>query len=245
MSNRDWNERRHKEHLASVGRRVGYLFHQVRSPVVTMGLLARSLRRRETLSDAGRKQADQIVEHGCQIESMLNACLDYLRPTRDGGERVNVANLVDWVHEQVAPQADEAKVALEVDLAGDLPVLFGHRRLLREALLNVVHNAVEAAAEDGSAVTVHARSTGKHLVLEVSDDGGGMPPDVAAEACEPFMTTKPRGTGLGLALTRKVVEGHGGRVDIHSTSGEGTSVKLFLPIGGCGRGRGDSSEGAS
>ena len=229
MAKRDL-DRRQLERQASVGRYVGYLFHQVRSPVVTIGLLARSVRRQAKLTGAEREKIDQIIEHVSKIETMLTGCLDYLRPAREGAERVNVANLVRWVGEAMKPQAEEAKVTLEADLADGLPVLLGHRRLLREALLNVVHNAVEAAAASGGTVTLRARASGRYLILAVTDTGNGMPPELVQEAFEPFVTTKKRGTGLGLPLTRKVVEDHGGRVSIESAPGEGTRVTVRLPL---------------
>lgn len=221
-------DRKHQERQASVGRHVGYLLHQVRSPIVTIGLLARSLLRRAKLRDADREKVDQIIAHVAKVERMLNASLDYLRPPRAGAERVSVVNLVGWVRSQIEPQAKEAQVAVEVSLAEDLPVLLGHRQLLREAFLNVALNAVEAAAETTGTVTLRARVTAKSVVLEVVDTGKGMSDETIAEAFEPFVTHKENGTGLGLPLARKIVGCHGGRIAIHSQE-RGTQVALYLP----------------
>ncbi|MFW6163326.1 MAG: sensor histidine kinase [Planctomycetota bacterium] len=237
MGKREADEAREQDRLASIGRHVGYLLHQVRSPVVTMGLLARSVRRRAELEDAQREKIDQIIDQASKVEEMLNHCLDYLRPTQAGAERVNVPNLVEWVSDELGPEADQAQVTLELDLCEGLPVIFGHRRMLREALLNVVRNAVEAASDSEGHVTVKARAEGDQLILEVEDDGGGVPREVVEEAFEPFVTTKDSGTGLGLALARKVVEGHRGAIDIESEEAQGTRVRMQLPIEGRGRGR--------
>jgi signal transduction histidine kinase len=236
---------RDQQHLASIGRHVGYLLHQVRSPVVTIGLLARSLRRRAQLDESEREKVEKIIDQASKVEEMLGDCLNYLRPTQAGAERVNVPNLIEWVSDAVRPDAEQAEVTLEVDLCRGLPVLFGHRRMLREALLNVVRNAVEAASGHEGRVTVTARAEGGHLVLEVEDDGDGIPPEVAEEAFEPFVTTKDRGTGLGLALARKVVESHDGAIDIETGKKQGTRVRMELPIEGRGRRHGRAREGRS
>lgn len=230
MADAHGRDRRHQERLASVGRHVGYLLHQVRSPIVTIGLLARSLRKRAKLTDGERQKVDQIIEQAAKVESMLQDCLDYLRPSAEGAERINVQNLVEWVNAAIQPQAEKANAGVGIDIAKSLPALVGHRQLLREALLNVAHNAVEAAEETTGVVTLSARATEKSVLLAVSDTGNGMAPEVARQALEPFVTTKKKGTGLGLALARKIVEAHHGRITIDSAPGKGTTVTIRLPI---------------
>jgi len=222
--------RRQQERLARVGEKIAYLLHQVRSPVVTIGLLARSLQKSAKLNEKERHRLDQIVEQATVMESMLQDTLGYLEPSRPGHARVNTANLIQWVITAVLPQAAKANVSVMPDAAKGVPAISGHRRLLRQALLNVVKNGIEACGKRHGAVVISARATEKSVVIEVIDTGEGMPPEAVEEAFAPFHSTKERGTGLGLPLTRKVVGDHSGRISINSEPGAGTKVAIRLPI---------------
>jgi signal transduction histidine kinase len=97
-------------------------------------------------------------------------------------------------------------------------------------VLNVVANAVQAMP-DGGRLTVRTRAEGDEAVLEIEDTGTGIPDEVRARIFEPFFTTKASGTGLGLAVVRRIVEGHGGTLEVRSRPGEGTVFGLRLPLG--------------
>jgi len=89
---------------------------------------------------------------------------------------------------------------------------------------------VEAAAQTQGTVTLKARATAKHVIVEVADTGNGMPPKLIREAFEPFVTTKERGTGLGLPLAKRIIESHRGRVRVRSVPKHGTCVTVWLPL---------------
>jgi signal transduction histidine kinase len=104
-------------------------------------------------------------------------------------------------------------------------------RLVRQAIVNVVANAVQAMPEGGR-VTVRTRRDGGEALLQIEDTGAGIPDEVRARIFEPFFTTKASGTGLGLAVVRRIVESHGGTVAVRSRPGEGTAFALRFPLGG-------------
>jgi len=223
-------DHRQQERLARLGKRTAYLLHQVRSPVVTIGLLGRSLQKNSKLTKKEQDKVDQIVGQAAALEAMLRDCLDYLGPSRAGRERISAVRLVEWLSAATLPQASNAKVTLIVDIRKNLPTFLGHRRLLRQALFNIVENAIEASRPRRGTVSVGVRHTTKNVVLEVIDTGSGMTPEATKEAFEPFYSRKERGIGLGLPFTKKVVQDHGGSVSIKSAPGEGTQVTIRLPV---------------
>jgi signal transduction histidine kinase len=229
MRQRTTTDRRHLHSLAQIGKNVGVLLHQARSPVVTIGLLARSIKRHASLSGASATRLDQIIEYTMELEDLLNVSLGFLKPSRAGSEAVNVANLVSWAAERCAPKASDADVRVEVDVGKAPRSVPGHRDSLRHALLNIVDNAVEACRKGRGTVIVRARGARKGLVIAVQDTGVGMTEDEAKKALEPFFTTRQHGTGLGLAFANKVVRDHGGRIQIKTERRKGTTVTVRLP----------------
>ena len=106
---------------------------------------------------------------------------------------------------------------------------YGNRDRLTQVLLNLVKNAIQAMP-DGGTVRITAGIDGKQAIIKVSDNGHGISQEDMSRIFEPFFTTKARGTGLGLALCRKIVEEHGGTITVQSVVGEGTSVSITIPI---------------
>jgi hypothetical protein len=133
----------------------------------------------------------------------------------------------------VEHKARDQGIALEVDVAGGLPLTAADPELLKTCLLNLVLNAFEAMPGGGRlslAARLERGEDAAAIALVVSDTGVGMPRESAASAFEPYFSTKEAGVGLGLSLVRRIVEGHGGRIALDSTPGQGTTVRVFLPV---------------
>jgi len=166
----------------------------------------------------------------------VKSLLDFARMQQIGKtERLDVSSLLREVARLTAPrwrdhpQAEGRSVSLRVEAA---PGLFveGSAAALREALTNLVFNAVDALP-NGGGITLAAREAGEQVAIEVQDTGVGMPPNVQAHALEAFFTTKgARGTGLGLAQVSTIMQQHGGTVLIDSAPGRGTTVRLLFPL---------------
>jgi signal transduction histidine kinase len=135
--------------------------------------------------------------------------------------------------EVVGPAAAQARVERVVEIAGDLPPVVADTGLLRQAFLNLCVNAVHAMAErGGGTLTARARAEGAEVVVEITDTGPGLEPEVARRIFEPFFTTKAEGTGLGLAIVRQAAEAHGGTVMVESEPGRGATFRIRLPAAG-------------
>ncbi len=125
----------------------------------------------------------------------------------------------------------ESGAEVSLDLDQPVPTVLGDAGALNQVFLNVLKNAGEAIEGQGGAIQVAASGEQAQVVVRIRDTGPGMEPDVKARLFEPFYSTKEagKGTGLGLSMSRRIVERHGGSVEIESESGEGTCVTIRLP----------------
>jgi signal transduction histidine kinase len=135
-----------------------------------------------------------------------------------------LAGLLDFL----APELASARISLRRELEQGLPPILADEGQLRAVFLNLLRNSREAMPGGGT-VTVRTRRAGAAIEAEVADTGGGIPPGDLTRVFEPFYSTKERGTGLGLAFTRQVVEEHGGTIRCDSAVGRGTTFVIRLP----------------
>jgi signal transduction histidine kinase len=199
--------------------------HEIRNPLGGMelftGLLSEEL--------AGRPEAAHVDRIRIELKTLsrvVDEFLDYARARPLQTEPCELDGLVAEVGMLVQPIAAERGITVEVSALGTCPA---DREKLRRALLNLARNAVEASP-DGAAVeiTAHADGGGR-AVIEILDRGPGFGPEAREKLFRPFFTTKARGTGLGLALAKKVADAHGGTLELLPREGGGTVARLALP----------------
>jgi signal transduction histidine kinase len=130
----------------------------------------------------------------------------------------------------MAAQAEEAHSALHLHLSPDDVELVAERDTLRRALINIIRNALQACTSGGEVTITVAAPSPSSRTIEVRDSGCGIPPEQLAQVLTPFYTTKEKGSGLGLALTHKILNQHGGRLELESAVGVGTTVRMILPF---------------
>ena len=130
----------------------------------------------------------------------------------------------------IEAQARDMDAAIEIDIPADAPVIQSDPYQLRQVLLNLVSNAIQAG-EKGQTVSISAAVTENNIIIEVADRGAGIPPENLQKVFEPFFTTKApdKGTGLGLFVSRNIVETLGGEIEVQSRVGEGSNFKVILP----------------
>jgi signal transduction histidine kinase len=142
-----------------------------------------------------------------------------------------IGELVGDVVAVVDHKARDQGIAIATEVEPDLPTLVADPELLKTCFLNLLINAVDAMPK-GGVVAVSIARDGDALVTTVTDTGQGMTAEEIRSAFEPYFSTKETGVGLGLALTRKIVEDHGGTVDLESVPERGTTARIRLPLGG-------------
>lgn len=225
------------EPLAALGRVTGMIAHELGTPLNTV-LGHSQLLNEEELTEGGRRRLKTIQE---QIQRMASIVQYYLTRTRGSQPARSPVNLNELVLETVTllkPVFEKHELQVRTALEESLPPLLVHRGSLQRVLINLLNNAVDAL-KDGGSVTIATRrvpgslETGEEgVVVEVSDTGQGISPEALPRVFDLFVTTKEagKGTGLGLAVCREIVKSHGGTIHISSKVGEGTCVRVFLPI---------------
>jgi two-component system, NtrC family, sensor kinase len=222
------------EQLATVGRMAAQVAHEVRNPLNALGLNAEMLGDElDHLPEPSRAEARELLgQLQGEIDRLADVTETYLslarlpRPELSPGD---LGELVDKVLTFVRDELAGAGVDVEMEVEPGLPQVPLDQRQMRQALLNLVRNAVEAQPGGGN-LGVRVRSTGDGVQLHVEDGGPGVEPEVAEALFDPFVSTKERGTGLGLAITRQIVEGHGGTIDYHSIPDGGAAFIVRLPL---------------
>jgi signal transduction histidine kinase len=198
--------------------------HEVRNPLGALDLFAGVLA--EEL--AGRPEAahvDRLRTELSALEKVVSEFLEYARVRTPVREDVDLAGVADEVADLCGPLASARLVSITAEGSG---TALGDREQLRRALLNLTRNAVEAAPA-ASEVVLSSRGDGRGAVLEVLDRGPGLTPEARANLFRPFFTTREKGTGLGLALAKKVAEAHGGTLALLDREGGGTVARVELP----------------
>ncbi len=209
--------------------------HEVRNPLGGMELFCGLLR--EDLEDEpddehNRQKLDKLAKVQRELnylEKVVSDFLDFARRMPTERERFSAAEFADEVAHLLVGEVDEAGCALEVHVDDELE-LTADREKLRRAAINLVRNAHQAC-DGGSTISLTVRRAGDdHRELVVRDDGPGIDQEKIDEILTPFYTTKEKGSGLGLALTRQIADQHGGTLQIDSEPGEGTEVRLRIPF---------------
>ncbi len=235
------------ERLAAIGRMAAHVTHEVRNPLSSIGLNAEMLADEVALhGDAGRESLRLVRAIQREIDRLTGVTEEYLRMARLPQPRLEREPLGDLVTEAVSFAAEElraAGVALRVEVEPGLPSVLVDEAQLRQALLNLLRNAREAMEEarvDNPRLVVRVASRAHPtqaeragVAVSVCDAGPGLDPATAARVWEVFYTTKSRGTGLGLALTRELLTAHGGDVWAGRAApedGGGAEFVLWLPV---------------
>jgi two-component system sensor kinase len=223
--------------MAAVGTLVAGLSHELNNPLgVVLGYVEGLLR--QTPAGTPEHSALAAIERqALRCRKLVGTLLDFSRSKPGRRELLSPAALFASTTELVGGKARDRGIHLctEID-ANEEPGFVGSREEIESALLNVVANAVDATPSGGSVIVsarAYVRDEERGVLLSVRDTGAGIAADVLPRLFDPFFTTKPvgHGTGLGLALARRSVEAHGGRIEVESAPGAGTCVTIWLPRG--------------
>jgi signal transduction histidine kinase len=219
------------EKLATIGRLATALAHEIRNPLTAVKLNIQKIGQHPALNDLEREQVG-IAETGVQqVEKLVKDILSYARAPQLHKDTFDLDNLLEDAIRFVEEPVEEKRIELVRDYADLAPIeLDGDQ--LRSTFLNTLLNATEAVSHEGS---IHVRTrleelnTGAWALVTIEDNGAGIDESELQSIFDPFFTTKSLGTGLGLTNARKVVELHGGRIEVTSKPRLGTTVSIWLP----------------
>jgi signal transduction histidine kinase len=219
-----------KEQLAAIGEWSAMVAHEIRNPLTIISNAVATLRRKETTPEDRSTLLGILDEESRRLNGLMGDLLSYARPVSLELQPLAVREVMERALALVQPRP-----GLEVELIEPEPIgpVLADAKLLRQVFENLVTNAAQAMAhEDGTlTVTIQRGEEAGMLGVDVmvEDTGEGMDTAVRDRALLPFFTTRPSGTGLGLAIVARFVRAHGGKIELKSASGKGTSVRVFLP----------------
>ncbi len=221
------------EKLASIGEMAAAVAHGMRNPLASLRAVAQLASRHQN-SSSTRDHLGEIVEQVDRLDRRIAHLLSFSRPAPFRPQRESVPELVRGVMGGVAELLRERRVVPDVALPLHLPEVRVDPMQLEQALVEIISNAVDAMPEGGS-LRIGARAeeiavATPGVTIEITDTGRGISDQALPSICEPFFTTRPEGTGLGLAIAKRYVEQHGGRLEISSRVGQGTTVRVRLPV---------------
>ena len=222
------------ERMATVGRLSLKVAHEVRNPIAAIGLNAELVgdlvkeRQGEDMEEA-TSLVSAIREQVSALDALTEEYLAFARFPRPQYEEDSINEMVTALVEFVRPLATRQGAVVETTTDQALPPMAIDRTLLRQAILNLVKNGLEALGGKGR-LTVSTRRVDDHAEIAIIDTGPGIKPEVAKRLFEQFFTTKPQGTGLGLYISRQIIEEHGGTLRWSSAPEQGTSFTATLPI---------------
>ncbi len=220
-----------KERLAAIGQMASVVGHEIRNPLAVINNSIYFIKTK--LNQAGEPDP-KLAKHIKIIESeiqqangIINEILTYSRQRELKPERVFINT---WLEEVLSVYPFPAHIALDKQLDPLNPPVDIDITEMQQAVRNLIGNGIEVMPQKGTVRIRTAVQPDGTVCLSVGDTGSGIPPDVLDKIFAPFFTTKARGTGLGLAVVRKVIDRHRGRVDVESVVGKGTTFHLYLPV---------------
>jgi signal transduction histidine kinase/RNase P/RNase MRP subunit p29 len=223
--------------LTATGKLAASLAHEINNPLQAIQNCLHLVMRKSSLDEHKRQAYLAMAQEEVQrLIDLVERMLDFSRPSEEGRAPVDIKAIVDDVLSLAGKRLQQAKVVVHEDATSPLPLVEGTSSLLKQVFLNIIINASEAMPSGGD---LYIDTAGDEKRGEVSisftDTGEGIPVAELASIFDPFYTTKARGTGLGLSISHTIIERHGGRIDVRSELGKGSTFVVRLPT---------SSEGA-
>ena len=215
------------EKLASIGEMSAAVAHGLRNPLASLRAAAQ-LVRRHPASPSAAEHLDAILGEVDRLDRRISHLLSFSRPAPFHPMPESLPRLVDDILPSVAQQIRERQVELQLEIPAGLPSVRVDPTQMEQAVLEIVSNALDAMPAGGT-LRIAATGEAAEVVLEVSDTGAGIPEAALASVFDPFFTTRQEGTGLGLSIAKRYVEQNGGRLEIESRTGRGTTVRIRLP----------------
>jgi signal transduction histidine kinase len=219
------------EKMMAIGEMASGLAHEIRNPLVSIGGFVRRLHRKFPNDDQVQSYFQVIINEVERLEKILNEIMDFSQDPRGNYKEWPVNRIVEEALGLIQRDLDEAHIRVRKEL-GNIPKLFGDSRQLVHVFYNLFLNAWQAMPQGGELTIrtcVKKEPERSWITCEITDTGGGIPPELLHNIFNPFFTTKVHGSGLGLPIVHKIITRHNGEVDIDNRPGEGVSFLVKLP----------------
>jgi len=225
-----------QEELSAMGHLAAGVAHEIKNPLNAIGLVVQRLQKEFRWEDPqGQQEYERFTgivrDEITRVNKIIEQFLFVARPFQSEFEAQVLEEILDYVLKLLEETIRDRGIKMEKNWEKDLPPVMGDRSQLTQAFLNLLNNAVEAMPRGGSLKVALKSNPGlKSIELRIEDSGSGIPPENMKKIFAHYFTTKEKGIGLGLAITRKIIQGHKGRLEVRSLPGQGTTVRLHLPL---------------
>ncbi len=235
-----------RDRLAALGQMAAGMAHEIRNPLAAIQVTTTLLCRNLNEDGESIRLLEKIQREVRRLDHTLVECLDYVRPLVPTFKMGSLLEVVEESIQDVRPEFPDSEVRISLGFEPSLPPLRMDRAMLRQVFQNILRNALEAMGREGNLLVSASIDTDgtdpnrpnpssrgdRYLKVTFHDDGPGIPAEIHEKLFYPFFTTKKSGSGLGLAVARKIVEIHGGLVDLETEPGRGTSFIFLFPLTG-------------
>ena len=232
-----------RDRLASLGEMAAGIAHELKNPLAGIEVMAGLLRRQVPPAGDAQSLLADIITEAKLANAIVVEMLEFVRPVRLQVERTNLADVLHQAATLAETKVPRRNVEVKMHLAPGLPPIEGDHHQLCQVFTNLMANAFEALDGTGhititattATIDVDPALAGPQpptpiVIIDVEDDGPGVPVEAQDKIFDPFFTTKPQGSGLGLAIVRKIVDAHDGRIDVSSSAGRGTRFRVTIPV---------------
>ncbi len=217
--------------LASLGSLAAGVAHEIRNPLSSIKGFATYFKERYRQNAEDGRIADVMVNEVERLNRVIGQLLEFSRPVNVQRRDTALPELIRHALKVIEPDAAKAGVEIGMEFDPDLPAVRIDPDRFHQVLLNLLLNAIQAMEGGGTLTVGAAPEGGSRVRIAVSDTGKGIAPEDMERIFDPYFTTRPTGTGLGMAIVQRIVEAHGGEIRLESTPGRGTKVLVFLPLG--------------
>ena len=214
-------------HLNSIGSLAAGVAHEIRNPLSSIKGFAVYFKERLSGNKEDEQTADVMIAETERLNRVISQLIEFARPLELKKEKVQFVELVQHTIKLIATDAQKNKISVEIDATADLPEVEVDPDKIKQVLLNIFLNSL-AALKEGGKLTIELLPGMDNLTVIISDNGAGIEKADLPRIYDPYFTSKPAGTGLGLAVVQKIMEAHGGKINVESTAGKGTKVYLFF-----------------
>lgn len=233
-----------RDRLAAVGEMAAVMAHEIKNPLAGIEVMAALLRRKTTDNAEAQALVGEIISEAKLANSIVQEVLSFVRPVKVQLFPTSVADALGSALTLADGEAQRGQIVINLSVPMDLPPVGGDIHQLTQVFANLLINAYQALDGQGR-ISVSARlattaAEGALLpdghqpvasvIVDIADNGPGVAPDVVEKIFNPFFTTKPKGSGLGLAVVRKIVDAHDGRIDMSTAEGRGSRFRVTLQV---------------
>ncbi len=216
------------ERLAALGEMVAGVSHEIKNPLGIIQSTAELLSGMPDTNEKQKRLSDVITEESIRLNRIVTEFLDFARPHKLNIQECQLDEIIQKNIEFLRPEMEKKGISVKTDIKDRGHRIFMDQDLMHRVLMNLLMNSIQAM-EQGGTVTIGVMEVKGGYNIVVQDTGSGIDPDNIKKIFNPFFTTKEKGSGLGLPIVRKIIEGHRGTIDIESNEGQGTNVIIHLP----------------